>query len=305
VRETTFLHDDDDKIDLDKATKEALAILNQEYEIFNTNLTLPVKALGRYDTWEQDRTVKEWLDYCAMRPDQPHATSPCYVNNEYAWKPVRVIGYDDKQKKFRVVVEATSQEKLVTRLSLLFYAEDPELFKQRVNLCKTRMKNVEAELRFTDLVDSIPTDAVSSLSAERCESFRKKCTTDYDNFDPSLVYKNFMHLMRVVKEEYVRQMKKCIVLKEMEDPDNYEKFEKKKVPLRISKKTTPYFGVVKCAKYNFRENRQLIEMAHWCSDVDVRELTDIFSRKSISFLEKRFLNTERATMQLPMQLKDM
>ena len=249
--------------------------------------------------------MQEWLDYCKMRPDQPHAISPCYVGNEYSWKPVQVIGYDEREKKFIVKVIATGQEKLVTRLSLLFYAEDPEMFKERVNLCKNRQKNVEAELRFTDLVDSIPSDAVSSLSAERCESFRRKCTTDYDNFDPSLVYKNFMHLMRVVKEEYIRQMKKCIVLQEMNDPANKEKFLKKKVPIRLVKKTSPYFGVVKCAKYNFREFRNLIEEQHWCSDPDVAELTDIFSKKSIYFLNKRYLNTDRTTMQLPMQLKDM
>jgi hypothetical protein len=129
VKETTFIHDDDDKVDKDKATKEALAILDQEYDIFTNNLLLPVKALSRYDTWDQDKTVQEWLDYCAARPNQPHAQSPCYVNNEYSWKAVRVIGYDEKEKKFKVIVEDTNQEKLVTRLSLLFYAEDPELFK--------------------------------------------------------------------------------------------------------------------------------------------------------------------------------
>ena len=52
VKETTFLHDDGDKIDKDKATQEALAILNQEYDIFNDQLMLPVKALSRYDTWD-------------------------------------------------------------------------------------------------------------------------------------------------------------------------------------------------------------------------------------------------------------
>jgi len=29
---------------------------------------------------------------------------------------------------------------MVTRLSLLFYAEDPDAFKQRVNLCKERQR---------------------------------------------------------------------------------------------------------------------------------------------------------------------
>jgi hypothetical protein len=57
--------------------------------------------------------------------------------------------------------------------------------------------------------------------------------------------------MRVVQEEFIRQMKKCLVLNEMQDPENFAKFEKLKIPIRFSKKTAPYFGVVRCQKYNF------------------------------------------------------
>jgi hypothetical protein len=57
--------------------------------------------------------------------------------------------------------------------------------------------------------------------------------------------------MRVVEEEYVRQMKKCIILKEMQDPINHQKFLKMKIPVRLPKRTAPYFGVVDCPKYNF------------------------------------------------------
>ncbi len=46
-------------------------------------------------------------------------------------------------------------------------------------------------------------------------------------------------------------MKKCIVLKEMQDSTNHEKFKKLKIPIRLPKKTAPYFGVVRCPKYNF------------------------------------------------------
>jgi hypothetical protein len=152
------------------------------------------------------------------------------------------------------------------------------------------------------MVDSVPTDAVSTLSAERCESFRRKCTSQYDDFDPTLIYKNFMHLIRVVKEEYIRQMKKCIILQEMNDPANAEKFNRKRIPLRLTKKTYPYFGCVKAVSYKFWEMRAKIEEKHWCSDPDVAQLTEIFSRKSIQFLDKRYLNIDRGTMQLPMQL---
>ena len=53
-------------------------------------------------------------------------------------------------------------------------------------------------------------------------------------------------------------MKKCVILKEMEDPQNYAKFLRMKIPIRLSKKTSPYFGVVRCPKYNFSYNYEEI-----------------------------------------------
>ena len=51
---------------------------------------------------------------------------------------MRVLGYDYEEKKYKVQVCGNLQEKLVTRLSLLFFDEDTELFKERVNICKSR-----------------------------------------------------------------------------------------------------------------------------------------------------------------------
>jgi len=64
VKETTFLPKAESMLDKDKATKEALAILDKEYKIFNDPNMPSVKALTRYDTWDTDRTVEEWLEHC-------------------------------------------------------------------------------------------------------------------------------------------------------------------------------------------------------------------------------------------------
>jgi hypothetical protein len=165
LQNKTFLPTVEMKVDKDQATKDAVALLDKEYEIFNNVPGLPgVKVLTRYDTWDQDKTVEEWIHYCTARPGQAHALSPVYQGYEYCWKPVEVLSYEYKESKYRVRVIATGQEKLVTRLSLLFFNEDPDKFKERVNQCKRRKEIVEAELRFTDLVDSVPTDQVSTLS---------------------------------------------------------------------------------------------------------------------------------------------
>jgi len=79
------------------------------------------------------------LARCRARPDQCHAISPVFEAGEYGWKPVRVVDYDEATNKFKVFVgDSTTSAKMVTRLSLLFYEEDPEAFRERVNLCKER-----------------------------------------------------------------------------------------------------------------------------------------------------------------------
>ena len=75
----------------------------------------------------------------------------------------------------------------------------------------------------------------------------------------------------------MRQMKKCILMQEMQNPANFEKFNKKKVPIRVNKKTYPYFGVVSCPAYDFKEFEAEILRNLWSSDPDLAELTRIFS----------------------------
>ena len=109
IREKTFLEELETAADKDKATQEALKILEKEYEIFNGDPNLPsVKTLTRYDTWEEDKSIEQWIDYCQARPDQAHGLSPVYEGKEYVWRPVRVLDYDFKEKKYKVQVVATN-----------------------------------------------------------------------------------------------------------------------------------------------------------------------------------------------------
>lgn len=117
---------------------------------------------------------------------------------------MRVVGYDEASNKFKVFVGDSDCCKMVTRLSLLFYEEDPEAFRERVNLCKERQANVESELRFTNLVDSVSPEAVSQLSLERRRSFLNMCMRKSDAFHADFIHSTFTHLMQVVQEEYIR-----------------------------------------------------------------------------------------------------
>ena len=66
----TFIPIIEQQIDKDQATKDAIALLDKEYEIFNNVPGMQgVKVLTRYDTWDEDRTVEEWISYCNSKPD--------------------------------------------------------------------------------------------------------------------------------------------------------------------------------------------------------------------------------------------
>lgn len=174
-------------------------------------------------------------------------------------------------------------------------------------MCKERQAIVESELRFTNLVDSIPSDQVSVLSKERRYNFLSKCVRESDKFDPDKVYATFKHLMRVVEEEYVRQMKKCILLKEMQDPANHQKFQKLKIPVRLPRRTAPYFGVVKFngPRFAFGKFLDEVKKQHWSSDGDLVGMTKIFTKKCIDFLEFRYLNTNKTVLKLPRELTEL
>ena len=112
--------------------------------------------------------------------------------------------YDARDKKYEVQVVENGQIKSVQRLSLLFVDEDKDAFEERVNKCKELQGAVEAELRFTDLVDSIPGDQVSRLQKEWKEAIVNRCVRETDRYNPDHYVQKFKHLIRVVEEEYIR-----------------------------------------------------------------------------------------------------
>ena len=140
-------------------------MLDKDRAMWNSGL-LDLKNLARYDVFEGDREPEAWVEACLRLPGQAHGLSPVCENYEYIWKPVEVLAYDAAERKFKVKIVSTGLEKSVSRLSLLFFTEDEKVFKERVRRCRELQQTVQAELKFTNLVDSVPLDAVSELPAD-------------------------------------------------------------------------------------------------------------------------------------------
>lgn len=137
-------------------------------------------------------------------------------------------------------------QKHVDRLSLLFDKEDKTKFKERVQLCKYYQKRAEDEIRFQNYAESIPDEKVSSLNLEWEKAIQLKVVDKrkMKEEDYNIGLAAFKRTIRTVEAEYLREMKKCIVLREMMDQKMTEKFGNRRIKLRKNKKIVPYLGII-------------------------------------------------------------
>lgn len=304
VRDQTFIHKHEPST-TDEQTLEALKLLDSENEIFTVPDLPPTTFLPRFDleAYEEEEKIPEILARCKAKPDQVHALCPTYDNYEYVWKPVYVIDYVNK--RWRVKDQATGAIKNVTRLSILFLDEDPEAFLKRVKSCKMIQKCVNDEIQFTNLVDSISPDHVSILSKQRRFNLLKKSMREKSDVGKEKIADTFKHLLRVVEEEYIRQMKKCIILREMQNFNTHERFRSLKVPIRLPSRAAPYLAVVKIPKYDYDSNYHKFKGSHWNKDPNQIGVTEKLVKRSLETLKQRFMNTNKVALKLPKELKDL
>ena len=274
-------------IHLDDATMEALEMLEEDRAMWNSGL-LDLKNLARYDVFEGDREPEAWTEACLRLPGQAHGLSPVCENYEYNWKPVEVLAYDSAERKFKVKIVSTGMEKSVSRLSLLFFAEDEKAFKERVRTCRELQQTVQAELKFTSLVDSVPMDAVSELPADAKIRVLKSVLQRQKGFTKEQK-DSHEKLVKVAEQEYIRQMKKCVIQKEMEDPKNWAALQKLNVPAKLQKASLEYFGAVRCPVYNFSQNFAKVQGSHFSQDVQLEELIKLFMKVCLGFEDKTLM----------------
>ncbi|XP_063895398.1 dynein axonemal heavy chain 1 [Helicoverpa armigera] len=78
------------------------------------------------------------------------------LNNLYEWTNVAAINYDVKNDKWEVMaLDGTKRHYLIPRVRLMFKADDPETFAQRVKFAVDLRKEVENNLRFYLYLDCL------------------------------------------------------------------------------------------------------------------------------------------------------
>ena len=91
-------------------------------------------ALEPFDDTEYDsRLPEEWISY-GEQPDGSFYPIPgkglCQIEGEngFYWRPVLIHKYEKEQEKFTGYWDGTQEYVELTRINLLFDAEDPRIF---------------------------------------------------------------------------------------------------------------------------------------------------------------------------------
>ncbi|CAK93776.1 unnamed protein product (macronuclear) [Paramecium tetraurelia] len=236
------------------------------------------KKLKDYDCWDEDKTPEQWIELC-LKTNPPHAKCPLFDHSDkYIWTDVEVLGYQNG--RYEVKVLRSNKIKWIGRLSLLFFAEDPIKFEQRVELCKQRQRNADDEYRFLKYIDSLPDSMTSILSTEMQKKideftyFRElpyltkedpsKTAPGFPQIqtlkdesktmitDPEIKRKQLQNLdilkkdlVKQVEKEYIMLMKKCSILKDMEINKNDIKWIQLRIRNRFELTKKPFYGLCK------------------------------------------------------------
>ena len=80
-----------------------------------------------------------------------------------------VVGYDGEQELFSVIWDGDKTEELhhKSRLEILFDAEDPVVFAQRLAAAHYLRRKYEAYIRYSLYIDNMPSDDVATIGNEQ------------------------------------------------------------------------------------------------------------------------------------------
>ena len=273
-------------------------LLHKEYASFEFPNLKSTRDISKFDCWIEEKLPSDWVRFY-KGTQGPHAKSPVYDVGSYAWEEVELMGYDPREKKFIVKICSNEIQKKVQRLAIMFKDEDIKLFEERVSQARQLQMNFDAEQRFYDLVDNVPAATVSQLQKSIKNKIMQKAVARIRS--PERYKEILKHLLVVVDEEYVRAMKKCVILLRMQDPKNDHEFIIKKVRVKREIKEVPEYGTVRIPSHPFDKTCEKLQDIHWYKVSEIVQVNKIMAAKCFSFQDHRFLDTINLTM--PMELR--
>ncbi|OMJ85003.1 hypothetical protein SteCoe_13780 [Stentor coeruleus] len=275
---------------------KTISILRETAQFQHPNLQ-STRQIFKFDCWEEKKSPFQWLQFYREKPP-PHGKSPIFEQGVYRWEDIELLGYENN--KFKVRVVKTDAIKRVQRLAIRFNDEDESEFEARVSQARELQGYFESEMRFLDCIDDVSAEKVSELSRDIKYKIIHKAQATYKAGRDKDQTESIKVLMKVVEDEYVRSMKKWIILLRMRDPNNDGEFIAKRIVIRRPKYIAPYYGTLRIPMHPYIKNRKKVEEIHWYRMPEVVQVNKITAAKCYSFLEYRFLEIEFPHM--PMEL---
>lgn len=279
-----------------------MSILEDDYaKCYQNQVLFSIKNLARYDCWE-DKTYQELLDICKDNTKDYDGVSPVFENNDYVWRQVKVLSYDEEKEKYKVIFLHSDQIKYVSRLSLLFFNENRAEFEYRKYLCEKRRTTVDEYILFTRYLDNIPEEIVSRLNPlwERKIFYFLKFVTKRLAAKFNYIFSNnnlsFVREIKTVRQDYLRQMKKCRIILEMSEEENEAKFEERSLRTRnlFSIIKTPITGI----NLGKRNQRDFIDKKRYLNHYS------FFEDRHLSLVQVQFLKESEKLKKMKILVND-
>lgn len=161
------------------------------------------------------------------------------------FKPCRVTAWDPTEKKFTLVWAPGSTETKLFRVHILFEAEDPFVYVQRVVKAHSSRASFEATIRYSLYVDHMPTDEIAPLDTEQVNRILLLALNTKKLKQNALDTTSLLHEINVA---YQRTMNKIIFDVNLKDPNQQELKELLQLPKEPEEKpkVVPALGVVEC-----------------------------------------------------------
>lgn len=199
-------------IDYSKASESAFANIGRGVP------PLPLEVFDNEDF--EERTAQEWMRAAHSKDGSmmglPAKALHVDKQGEGAWKDARVVGYQEKEKKYEVLWSDISlSPSFLARMHICFKAEDPFRFCRRVADAHRRRREAEMTILYNLYIDSMPREVENYVDAEQAKRILASAYNNRNLVSPSPVDPS--PVIAEVRNNFARTMNKVVLDAFMEE----------------------------------------------------------------------------------------
>lgn len=258
---------------------------------------LPLEVFDNADF--DPRTCDEWMSLAVEGDVKSYipAKTLKVEEDKYTWKDCKVWDCKKDENKYLVEIDGQAEKTYVPRIDLLFSAEDPKAFAQRVVWAHKTRKETESLLRYNLYVDYMPTDEIAPLQDDHIDRIRnwsvdlpmklreiKRKEEDTANY---FILPLVDNLVEEAKKTYSRTINKIIFDVNMEKNPNHDLFSNLTLPQSDNGEIVPECGVISIPENNYLQNSKTFGFDTYLNDIHALRTLDLIRGE---LLEKETLN---------------